>query len=293
MWLFVPPKDMTTFAESAFAPVSADWISECTWLTPDIELCAMSSETVSPRPLSWRGWQTRPWARLLSGTISDPLTADRGAAAFISSLPVIPASPSPCQGSEKARKTPVTSGPMSPVSSARSAPNGAFLRMSSAISPLVSETSFQTFSEWATELLRASNLRLKSVRRTGATDSSYWPTPTYKGSGNRACLSVGPEGLRFRSDLNQVGKQVGIKNAASAWTMFWDILIASGWIPAPFPSSHRVRASFGCGEKHSTDGLALNPAFTDLMMGWPMGWTDPLQPVTGWSRWLRQGRSQH
>ncbi|WP_241525728.1 DNA cytosine methyltransferase [Pseudophaeobacter leonis] len=31
----------------------------------------MSSETVSPRPLSWRGWQTRPWFRLLYGTISN------------------------------------------------------------------------------------------------------------------------------------------------------------------------------------------------------------------------------
>ncbi len=170
--------------------------------------------------------------------------------------------------------------------------------------PLVSATSFQTFNEWATALLRASNLRLKSAGRTGATGSSFWPTPTYKGSGNRACILVGPEGLRFRTDANQTGKQVGIKNAASAWTLFWDILIASGWTPAPFPSSHRVRVSFGCGEKHSNAGLALDPAFSDWMMGWPMGWTDPLRPFSvmhaspvrqwamGWSRWLRQGRSR-
>ena len=32
----------------------------------------------------------------------------------------------------------------------------------------------------------------------------------------------------------------------------------------------------------------LNPCFTDWIMGWPTGCTDPLKPVTGWSRWLRR-----
>jgi hypothetical protein len=87
-----------------------------------------------------------------------------------------------------------------------------------------------------------------------------------------------------------VGSHVGIKNAVVSWTLFWDILIASGWTPAPFPSSHRVRVSLGSGEKYSKAGPSLNPAFTDLMMGWPMGWTDPLQPVTGWSQWQQHAR---
>ncbi|PTX36975.1 hypothetical protein C8N34_1545, partial [Gemmobacter caeni] len=43
MWLFVPPEDMTTFAASAFAPVSEASISAYTSQSPDIGLCVMSS----------------------------------------------------------------------------------------------------------------------------------------------------------------------------------------------------------------------------------------------------------
>jgi hypothetical protein len=43
---------MKTFAESAFAPVSADWILDCISQNPDTELFAMSSETLIARPLS-------------------------------------------------------------------------------------------------------------------------------------------------------------------------------------------------------------------------------------------------
>lgn len=62
------------------------------------------------------------WLRLLFGTICDPLTAERGAAAFISSLPVIPASPSAWPGTASGKTIPATSGPRSPGSSAKSPP---------------------------------------------------------------------------------------------------------------------------------------------------------------------------
>lgn len=290
MWLFIPPLNMTTFAASVFVPASAGWISDCTSPSPDIAPFAMSSETLLPRPFSWPGWRTRPWLRLLSGTICAASTAAPGAAAFISSLPVIPASPSRCQAIGAVPMTRATSGPTSFASSPRLPPSGAVSKTSPAISPLVYETSWETFNAWAIGLLRASNRRRKLAPATCATGSSFWPTPTFKGSGNRACIIVGPEGIRFLTDRNQSGKQVGIRNAAVSWTLLWDVLIASGWTPGPFPSSHRARVSFGNGEKHSSAGPALNPAFTDLLMGWPMGWTDPLQPVTGWSQWLQRAR---
>ena len=104
-------------------------------------------------------------------------------------------------------------------------------------------------------------------------------------------MTLTPEqGLQFKTDQNQSGSQVGLRNAALAWTLLWDLLTASGWTPQRPRSSHRCRVILLNGEKHSDGLLTLNPAFSDWVMGWPPGWTDPLRPVTGWSRWLRQGR---
>ena len=291
VWLFIPPKDMTTFAASACVPGSADSTLGCTLQNPDIALWVMSSETVSPRPLSWRGWRTRPWLRLLYGTICDPLTAAHGAAAFISSLPVIPVSPSALQVTGAVRKTHVTSGRRLRGSSGTSRRNGASLKTSSGICPLVSTTSPETFKAWATGLQRASYQRRKLAGRTSASGCSFWPTPTFKGSGNRACIQLYVvAGVMFRNDLNQTGSQLGIWNAAKAWTLMWDLLMAAGWQPQRPVSSHPCRVILLNGEKHSDGILSANPAFSDWMMGWPPGWTDPLQPVTGWSLWLQRAR---
>lgn len=291
VWLFVPPEDMKTFAASAFAPVSEASISACISQNPDIELCAMSSETVSPHPLSWRGWQTRPWLRLLSGTICDPSTAAHGVAAFISSLPDIPASPSASRGCVKGRMTPGTSGPRSPGSSVRSRRNCASSRTSPAICPLVSTMSPESFRAWATGLQRASYQRRKSGHRTSGSGCSFWPTPTFRSAGNRAAVHLTPEqGLSFRNDLNQAGSQIGLRNAATSWSLMWDLMISAGWNPQNPVSSPRYRVVLLNGEKHSEGALGLNPAFCDWMMGWPPGWTEPLLPVMGWSLWLRRAR---
>ena len=96
--------------------------------------------------------------------------------------------------------------------------------------------------------------------------------------------------MEFKNDLNQVGSQIGLWNAAKAWVLMWDMMLAAGWSPQRPTSSHRCRVILLNGEKHSDGFLSSNPAFSDWMMGWPPGWTDPLQPVTGWSHWLRRAR---
>ena len=291
MWLFIPPEDMTTFAASVFAPASEDWISDCISRSPDIELHALSSETLTPRPLSWHGWRTRPWLRLLSGTICDPSTADRGATAFISSLPVIPVSPLPYRGCDKARTTSATYGRRSRVLSERSRHTRSSSRTYPDICPSASRTSPETFRKWATGLQRASYQRRKLAGRTPAKGCSFWATPTFKSSGNRACIQLSSEGLAFRCDQNQTGSQMGLRNQATSWTLLRQLLDAAGWRGKRLRSSHPNRVVLLSGEKHSERGLTLNPAFTDWIMGWPIGWTEPQKPVTGWSHWQRRGRT--
>ncbi|MGO7986112.1 hypothetical protein [Rhizobium leguminosarum] len=38
--------------------------------------------------------------------------------------------------------------------------------------------------------------------------------------------------------------------------------------------------------------LTFNPNFSDWIMGWPIGWTDPMRLVTAWSVWLQRMRGE-
>ena len=61
-------------------------ISASSWPSPEPTLWLTSSGKPLRRPLSWRGWRTRPYLRLLSGTTLHPSTAARGVASLIASL---------------------------------------------------------------------------------------------------------------------------------------------------------------------------------------------------------------
>jgi hypothetical protein len=139
-------------------------------------------------------------------------------------------------------------------------------------------------------LQRVSYQRRKSAGPTSGNASSYWPTPTFKSAGNRVCFQPYPCRLKLLKDEAQAGNQFGLRNAASAWTVMWDFLLAMGWTPRSPVSSLPFRVHLKSGEWPLRPGPSLNPEFTDWMMGWPPGWTDPLRPVTGWSRWLQHAR---
>ena len=111
-------------------------------------------------------------------------------------------------------------------------------------------------------------------------------------SGNRAAIMLGPDLFKFKNDQNQTGSQIGLKNQVVSWTLLRSILDAAGWAGRSFRYSLPRRVILLSGEKHSERGLTLNPAFTDWLMGWPPGWTESLQPVTGWSRWLQGSRTE-
>src|SRR5438132_285978 len=96
-WLYVPGMP----GLSSESGSSSELITE-PWLT--------LSGKPTQRPLSWRGWKTRPWIGHLFGTISRPSTATLGADSWISSLRDIPASHSVPPAAVWDRLTHATSG---------------------------------------------------------------------------------------------------------------------------------------------------------------------------------------
>src|SRR5690606_3615428 len=84
-------------------------------------------------------------------------------------------------------------------------------------------------------------------------------------------------------------------NAARQWTLVW--LLVRAWNARPagrpsFLSSRPLHLSLMPGPRSSTGDLTFNPSFSDWIMGWPIGWTDPMRPVTGWSAWLQRMRGE-
>src|SRR3990167_4067748 len=113
-----------------------------------IAVYVTSSGKGTLRQPSWRGWQTRPWIRLLSGTISRPLMAAHGAERWISSLEDSRASPQATPEGERGPRTNVGSGRSSRSEFARYDPptsswrmyRGSSLSTTDALSERYSET---------------------------------------------------------------------------------------------------------------------------------------------------------
>lgn len=295
LWLFIPNDFLTAnCAASPSAPDTAASIWGCTSPSPDIALWVTSSGKPMRRPLSWRGWGTRPWLRRLYGTICDPSTADRGAAAFISSLPVIPASPSARPATVEATPIRVTSGPTSPASCAKSDRDGSSWRTSKATSPWALGTSPESFRAWVTASRLDCSRRLKRARRTFGSGSSFWPTPTASDAGYFPDLVLEQGRLSFTGPADAAqgsGGQFSLSNAARTWSVLWRMLEALGATPAmTCRSSPPVRVSFQHGRESFITDLTSNPAFYEMAMGWPIGWTGPEAQVTGFAAWLRRSR---
>ncbi len=166
-WLYVPESE----ASNSDSPSPS----------PDTALFVTSSGKPTLRRHSWRGWETRPWLRLLSGTILPPSTARRGVAEWISSLPVCPASPTPSPGSVEATRTSEPSGQPLSGSSRRCAPPWCSSRTSQR-SFSFSDPSERLYRDWATGLRLEYSRRPRSGRPTGGSGCSSsqdeYPAPS-------------------------------------------------------------------------------------------------------------------
>lgn len=293
LWLYLPKTCIPNSSASLSAPALADWSLACESQNPATGLFAMSSGTATLRPFSWRGWQTRAYVMLLSGTTLPPSTAALGAEHWISSLRDIRVSPSRPPDGNSRRKILDTSGRTSGVSSRRRGQNAS----SSKTSPVMSTEDFarspESYRRWALLLKRACSQRLKSALHTGGFAFSCWPTPTTSLNCNRSELRVNKAGALWVSAKDQRGNQVAVGTVAFNWTIFRRTAVALGWKAGPMPTypySRPVLATIRPGSGSSTDDLTLNPAFLEWLMGWPIGWSDTTQSVTGFAHWLRRSR---
>jgi len=128
-----------------------------------------------------------------------------------------------------------------------------------------------------------------------AAGSSFWPTPTRSIYCSRVQIELSTAGLKWRNDPDQTGSQFGIGQAAKLWTMMYVLITSCGAIPAKgitYLYSLPLHLSLTVGTRYSPGDLTFNPNFSDWLMGWPIGWTAPRQPVTGWSAWLRRMRGE-
>ncbi|MEP3427264.1 MAG: hypothetical protein ABJN98_01155 [Roseibium sp.] len=101
--------------------------------------------------------------------------------------------------------------------------------------------------------------------------------------------------MRFRNDPPQKGTQIALGKAARQWTQIW--LLVRSWNANPvgevsFHCLRPLHLKLAAGPRSSEGILTFNPKFSDGIMGWPIGWTDPMQPVTEWSLWLQRMRGR-
>jgi hypothetical protein len=276
-WLFVPG-----LADSSLASESSG---------PAIEPSVMLSGKATQRPLSWRGWQSRPWIKHLSGTISAPSTANRGAAKWIASLEASRAShfrqPESVTGLQMRDGSVQTSSGWSmkfdPESSCWKTSQGS----------LWPEDSTASSEDWR-RLSRAGGVangcaypRAPWVPRTEGKDSSdsLFPTPAAQSYGTNqggAAGRVGPVRPSLDTWARNIWPTPTSQDAAGSGSAGYST--ESGRSEGVTLTDATVRASrLGLptvtgGESGSTQEAPrqrLNPAFVEALMGLPPGWSLP------------------
>lgn len=169
-WLYVPG------TASSFALASED--SDLASASPNPDTAASVTwrgKLLQPPALS-RAWKRASWMRLLSGLTLPRSTLDRGAAAFISSLPAIPANPTASRAKGLA---PMTSGSLPNTSCASSMKAGLIVssvRTSQGMRTDSLQHSSRHWRQWVVALRSESSEREKSGPHISASVSSSWPT---------------------------------------------------------------------------------------------------------------------
>jgi hypothetical protein len=99
--------------------------------------------------------------------------------------------------------------------------------------------------------------------------------------------------MRFRIALGQSGNQVSLATAARLWSQLVMLAKLMGVQMADLTNyrfSRPLHLSLRPGTRSLDGEWTFNPNFSDWLMGWPIGWSDPMQAVTELSRWKQRMR---
>lgn len=241
MWIHLPSSLCAPESRASTSDSSSLW-----------KRCAQSVtwSTKQRSATSWsRAWKTAPLKMRLFGRMLKPSAANRGAAAWISSLPVIPASRSVVPENSAAKKIRVISGLMSHGSSAKFSRPSSSSKTSRTICASDFTRSQKSYEAWVTNLRRESLQRRKSARLTSENGSSSWPTAQASNAdfdGIRRPVIVMPSGK-----VQHTGAKSGIRGGGSL------VDTVQNW-PTP-----RSEDSESCGN---------HPGTTDSLTGATRNW---------------------
>ena len=261
----------------------------------------------SQRPLSWRGWKTRPWIRRLSGTILRPSMAQRGVEQWISSLVDSRVSPSAQPAASGESKTSAGSGLTLQGSLLNPSHNLCSWRTCRASWTTDCESCGLIFDAWVSEFALVSSVRQKLAPLTDDSDCSSWPTPTWgdsKSSGSRnTASSKANQGVSL-TDMVMTGGSSG-RQPNTTWTR--------GEYPTPSATPYGTSQNEGsvahdrpsrgtpsldtwASGLHHQDPengrMVLNPRFVEWLLGLPIGMTGSEPLGIRWSLWYRRMRSE-
>ena len=289
--------------------------SESGWFAPVFELWLLLNGKPTRLASSRVEWPKVPWIRVLSSTIWNHSTAERLAAAWISSLPVSPVRAPALPANDEEPTMRDGSGPRSGASRASVELRCCFSRTCPGCSPSTgAKRSGRSSATWP----RSGGLRngtacqrQPSAPRTSAIVSSCsLPTPTASQYGSSQNGINGKGGANERpsagtpslyqmaargmlpTPLARDHKGATSENRNSP-TMA--DLAKNGMLPTPVATDHKQSGTRGnwtkesgrnagttltdatCrpGGRASSEGLRLSPLFVEWMMGLPEGWTMP------------------
>lgn len=262
------------------------------------------------------------YRRSLSGMTYEHSTAVRGVARWISSLRDSPVSHFPSRASDSAPTTSETCGPRPTESFAKFDPGSRSWRTCRDFFQGVMATSERYSETWPRAGSMSDGiayLRPRSGRRTSATGSGFWPTPSVRGDHNKKGLSeksgdglstavkAWPTPHGFSKDGRSNGPSGNeLGRAVNRWptpaTSDWKSRSASertlernsrplrevAWATASsHPRTHTPREVDHGVQLANQVGGSLNPDWVEWLMGWPLGWTslEPLERPEPWIDW--------